>query len=837
MPHYICIHGHFYQPPRENPWLEEIELQDSAYPYHDWNDRINTECYAANTMSRILDDEGRIARIVNNYAGISFNFGPTLLAWMNEKAPETYRRIIEADAISRERFSGHGSAIAQAYNHIILPLASRRDKVTQVKWGIADFVKRFGRQPEGMWLPETAVDIETLEVLAEEGIRYTILAPRQAERYRPLTVAAAGEAAEDDAAQPEAEWIPVEDHHIDATQVYLQRLPSGRSINLFFYDGPISQGIAFERLLTSGTTFSDRLIGAVPAEDDRAYLVNIATDGETYGHHHRHGDMALAFALEQLEHSEHVTLTNYGEFLEKHPPTHEVQIIDKSSWSCVHGVGRWQSDCGCSTGGHGDWNQAWRQPLREALDWLRDAATPRLDEMAEGLLKDAESARHAYIEVILDRSPEHVQSWLTAHAATDLDEDAKVTVLQLMELHRNLQLMYTSCGWFFDELSGIETVQVIHYAARAIHLAKELFDEEFEPGFLQQLQQAKSNLPEHGDGKAIYEKWVRPARISLVDVGGHFAISSLFPPANQAAGDDEGQSERKTIFCFTVDEEDRHLFTSGYVRLAFGRARISSIITREVSSVTYGVLHLGDHNLTCSARLFRSAPEYEAILDEARSAFDRADIPETIRVLDRHFGQEHRYSVMSVFRDDQRRILDYILDTTLDEVERAYRQVYENNVPLMRSLSSLGAPLPKVLRTTAEFLLNMDLRRIFASAASDGLDIDHIRDVFAETRTWRLELDTAGLSFALQKSMEALAERLAEQPVDLALLDQLDRIAQLAQALPFEVDLWKTQNVYYDLGRAMLEAQQEDRREEMVGGNGEWLSHFRALGEKLRVGV
>lgn len=822
--HYICIHGHFYQPPRENPWLEEIELQDSAYPFHDWNDRINTECYAANAMSRILDDKGRIAQIVNNYTGISFNFGPTLLAWMAEKAPDTYRRIIEADEHSRERFSGHGSALAQAYNHIIMPLASRRDKATQVKWGIADFVMRFGRQPEGMWLPETAVDIETLEVMAEEGITFTILAPSQAEKIRPIR------------SEKQRGWTQVKDHHIDATQAYLHRLPSGRTINLFFYDGPISQGIAFERLLTSGTTFSDRLAGALPMKNDRAYLVNIATDGETYGHHHRHGDMALAFALERLEHLEHIELTNYGEFLEKHPPTHEVQIIEQSSWSCVHGVGRWREDCGCNTGGHGDWNQAWRQPLREALDWLRDHATQRVDAMAADIFTEPMAAMHDYISVILDRSPENIRAYLNQHTKRDLDDEGRVTALRLMELHRNLQLMYTSCGWFFDELSGIETVQVIHYAARAINLAKDLFDEDFEPGFLDRLSHAKSNLSEHGDGRAIYEKWVRPARISLVDVGGHYALTSLFPPAQSAGSAQEEDVNGKRVFCFTVNTEDYQVFTSGRTRMVFGRAKISSIITHESIPVAFGALHLGDHNLMGSARHFHSSAEYDALLSEAKEAFDRADIPETIRVLDRHFGEDHRYTVMSVFRDDQRRILDHILDTTLNEIERAYRQVYQNNAPLMRSLSSLGAPLPKVLRTTAEFVLNMDLRRAFTSI-EDGLDIDHIKRMFEQTRTWHLELDTAGLSFELQKTMETLADRLAQNPSDMDLLGQLDHVAMLAQILPFEVNLWKTQNVYYDLGRSMLEAQEQQRLGEFVGSNGEWLEHFRSLGEKLHVGV
>ncbi|MCA1724656.1 MAG: glycoside hydrolase, partial [Thermomicrobia bacterium] len=350
---YVCIHGHFYQPPRENPWLEAIELQDSAYPYHDWNERITAECYAPNAASRILSGAGRIAQIVQNYARISFNFGPTLLAWMEAQAPDTYAAILDADRESRDRFSGHGAAMAQVYNHIILPLANRRDKWTQIHWGIADFTHRFGRAPEGMWLSETAVDLETLDILAEQGIAFTVLAPSQAGMVREIGA---------------EEWEDVSGARIDPTRAYVQQLPSGRTIALFFYDGPISRGVAFEGLLDRGENLVNRLLGAFSDERDWPQLVHIATDGETYGHHHAHGDMALAYALHHIEAHDLAHLTIYGEYLERFPPTHEVQIIENTAWSCDHGVERWRSNCGCNTGGRPDWNQQWRGPLRAALD-------------------------------------------------------------------------------------------------------------------------------------------------------------------------------------------------------------------------------------------------------------------------------------------------------------------------------------------------------------------------------------------------------------------------------------------------------------------------------------
>jgi alpha-amylase/alpha-mannosidase (GH57 family) len=477
MDRYVCIHGHFYQPPRENPWIESIELQDSAYPYHDWNERVTAECYAANAVSRILDGERRITQIVNNYARISFNFGPTLLSWMERNAPEVYAAVIDADGESQRTFSGHGSALAQPYNHIIMPLANKRDKYTQVIWGIRDFQHRFGRDPEGMWVPETAVDLETLETLAELGIRFTILAPRQAKRVKP----AKGK-----------DWQDVSNGCIDPTMPYTLHLASGRTIAVFFYDDPISRAVAFEGLLSSGEEFARRLVNAFSDQRGRPQLVHIATDGETYGHHHRYGDMALAYALDYMESRKAATVTNYGEYLEKNPPSFDVEIIENTSWSCAHGIERWRSDCGCNSGGHPGWNQAWRAPLREAFDWLRDTLAPLYEEKARRVLEDPWAARDEYIRVLLDRSPDSVELFLTVHAAKRLKESDKTEALKLLELQRHAMLMYTSCGWFFDELSGIETVQVIQYAGRAVQLAQQLFGDTIEARFLDRGARAPS---------------------------------------------------------------------------------------------------------------------------------------------------------------------------------------------------------------------------------------------------------------------------------------------------------------------------------------------------------
>ena len=405
MERYICIHGHFYQPPRENPWLEDIELQDSAYPYHDWNERINAECYAPNTVSRILDGEGRIVKLPNNYAKISFNFGPTLLSWLQVKAPETYAAILAGDRMSQEHFSGHGSALAQAYNHLIMPLANRRDKYTQVLWGIRDFEYRFGRPPEGMWLPETAVDLETLDIMAELGLQFTILAPHQAKRVRLIG---------------QDVWVDVSRGTIDPTMPYEINLPSGRRMALFFYDGSISRAVAFEGLLSRGENLAQRLAGAFSADSQLPQLVHIATDGETYGHHQRFGDMALAYALRSIETSGLARLTNYGEYLERHPPKNVAEIVENTSWSCAHGIERWRSDCGCSSGAHPGWRQAWRAPLRQAMDGLRDELAPAFEAQGGIYLRDPWAARDDYIDVVLDRSQPSTDAFLARHAVKPL---------------------------------------------------------------------------------------------------------------------------------------------------------------------------------------------------------------------------------------------------------------------------------------------------------------------------------------------------------------------------------------------------------------------------------
>ncbi|MDP9362501.1 MAG: DUF3536 domain-containing protein, partial [Acidobacteriota bacterium] len=691
---YICIHGHFYQPPRENPWLEAVETQDSASPYHDWNERITAECYGPNASSRILDARDRIVKIVNNYAAISFNFGPTLLSWLELGEPETYAAILDADRVSRERFAGHGSAIAQAYNHMILPLANHRDQQTQVWWGIRDFEYRFGRKPEAMWLPETAVDVASLEALAAQGIAFTILEPHQALRWRKI--------GDDDWAEQAGA--------IDATMPYRCNLPSGRSIDLFFYDGAISRAVAFERLLARGENLAHRLLGVFAEGRTHPQLVNIATDGETYGHHHRYGDMALAYALDYIDEQKLSRIANYGQFLADVPPTHEVQIVERTAWSCDHSLGRWERDCGCSTGGDNGWNQQWRAPLRVALDWLRDECITIFETRGGGLLRDPWGARDDYIEIVLDRSEDNIDRFLARQmTGDDGSATAKVTTLDLLEMQRNAMLMYTSCGWFFNDLSGIETVQVLHYAARVIQLAEKVSGRSLELEFLERIASARSNLPQHGDARQIYERDVKPTRIDLRRVAAHYAVASLF---DNFAHDDR-------VYCYRVQQADFESFRAGRAKMAIGAITVTSLITREEALFEFTVIHLGEMELTGGVRPATTAEHYEAMKRNLSEDMRVNGISSVIRVLDEYFA-EPLLSIRALFRDEQRRILNLLCDATLSEAEVAFRQLHERYDPLMRFHAALGVPLPKVLRTAAEFDVNLQLRRM---AAADELPL------------------------------------------------------------------------------------------------------------------
>jgi alpha-amylase/alpha-mannosidase (GH57 family) len=940
---YLLVHGHFYQPPRENPWLETIELQDSAAPFHDWNERITAECYAPNGASRITNTQSQIVRIVNNYARMSFNFGPTLLSWLEDFAPRAYRMIQDADRVSAERYSNHGSALAQVYNHLIMPLASERDARTQIRWGIADFEHRFGRKPEGMWLSETAVSRKTLDLLAQERIKFTILAPNQAARIRklpnaqPLAQAAQPRAQEAQPGAQEAQsgaqanpaastnesllgtgfspsitapdkagalapegistWQPTPNASVDPTQPYLVNLDEGRSIAVFFYDGPASRAIAFEHLLNDGETFAKRLLSGFQPNNPNPQLAHVATDGESYGHHHRHGEMALSFAMHYIEENNLATLTNYAEFLEKFPPTWEAEVVDDSSWSCSHGVERWRSDCGCN-GGKPGWNQRWRGPLRDALDLLRDRTAPLAEAVAANLFKDLWAARDAYIHVILDRSADNVDRFFAAHATHTLTPAERVTAFELLELQRHTQLMYTSCGWFFDDISGLETVQIIAYAGRVLQLAQKLFGEAAAPletDFLTLLAQAKSNDPTAIDGAEVYRRQVLPTRLDLESVGAHYAISSMF-----RAYPDAGQ-----IFCFDVRRHAYEVLSSGRGRFAVGQASLKSRITEETEDICFAVLHLGDQNLSAAVKrmhpslnplasngtsasstrggrrstdIVRSnataptspfaasetpasnallgtgfsphmvapptngalAPEaisdqaaWQIFIEKTRASIRRANLPELIRAIDAQFGGT-LYSLTSLFADEQHRILKSILDATVTEVEDWLLRIYTEHATLLDFLSQANVPVPPALAVTAGFAINASLRRALDAEAFDSAEIAAL---LARATADHVTLDVPLLSYTADRRIKRSMVRLEAAFETHSSAQQGQLTLNIVNETLAIAQTLQTLPMEVNLWQAQNIWNDLLRRSDATYWSREWREGFRKIGHALNISV
>jgi alpha-amylase/alpha-mannosidase (GH57 family) len=801
----VCVHGHFYQPPRENAWLEEVEVQDSARPYHDWNERVTAECYAPNSASRILGPGDRIVDIVNNYGSISFDVGPTLLAWLEKSDPPVYRAILDADRQARARFRGHGGAMAQAYNHLILPLATSRDKRTQVVWGVRDFESRFGRRPEGMWLPETAVDLESLDLMAEQGIRFTVLSPYQARRVREIKG---------------GEWQDASRGRIDPKRPYLCRLPSGRTIALFFYDGPISSDVAFGDLLGNGETFAKRLAGAFADDGGPAQLVHIATDGETYGHHHRFGDMALAYGLNYLETNGLAEATVYGDYLERFPPTYEAEIIERTAWSCGHGVERWRSDCGDSSGTHPGWNQKWRTPLREAMDWLGGRAATVFEKAMAAFVADPWAVRDDYIRVILDRSPDNVEDFVSAHAGRALDAGDKTRFLKLLEIERHAMLIYTSDGWFFDDISNIETQQILQHATRTMQLVRDVGGGDLEPEFVGMLEKAASNIPQYRDGARVYDRFVRTAFVDFLRLGAHYAVSSLF--------EDYPRATRIGPYAATAEVFDRE--EAGKHRLAIGKVTLKSAVTLEERTVSYAVVHLGDQNLTAGVREFDGDTRLERERQKVREAFVRGDMATVIRLVGHEFGTRS-YSLWHLFSDEKRKILNQILAETLAGLEATYRQIFRSNYAVMQAIQEMQIPLPDALAAPAAFVLNADFLHLLEREEIDVRELGRIAD---EYKAWSFEPDRVGLGFAAGRRIELMMQAFAAKPDDAGRLRTFVEALRILKPLGLEIDLWKSQNIYFSLSRTVF---RDAKRKAARGDNAakKWLSSFEALGRFLGV--
>ncbi len=802
---FVCIHGHFYQPPRENPWLEEVELQESAHPYHDWNERISAECYARNGASRILDAQGYIVDIINTYSKISFNMGATLLSWMEKKDPDAYQSVLEADRLSCAHFSGHGSAMAQVYNHMIMPLANMRDKRTQIIWGIRDFESRFKRAPEGMWLAETAVDLESLDILAENGIKFTVLAPHQAKRVRKLS--------------DRRTWNEGDSVAIDLRRPYLCHLPSGRTIALFFYDGPISQSVAFEGVLHSGEAFANRILGALDLKSSKNQLVHIATDGESYGHHHKFGDMALAYALHYIEKNKRATVTVYGEYLEGNPPEYEVEIVEGSSWSCVHGIERWRSDCGCNSGGKPGWQQQWRKPLREALDWLRDRVAVSYEQEMKLFTDDPWKLRDLYIQVVLDRSRPNVERFLTEYIRPGLEEKQKNHILRCLEIQRNAQLMYTSCGWFFDDISGIETVQIIKYAARVIQLVQRICEQDLELGFIEILGKAHSNVPEANNGARIYKLRVEPSIVDILRVGAHYAMSSLYQDYPREA----------QLYCFTVIRKAYDRQTIGKLAMVTGRAQIVSQITWTSFEVQFMVLHLGDHSFITGVEYFKDEAFFNKMRQDAMQVFSEGDIPRAIQVINRYFGTKN-FSLWHLFKHEQQTIFESIFESTMREVETSFRRIYDDHYSLIRMINENHMPLPKTLSGVVEFVVNRDMTRVLEMP---DIPVETLQRMALEVQRWSFKRGKEQLDFVGGHKVNEMMVQFARSPEDMALLEKITEVVRVLTGLKFDLDFWKAQNIYYAISQSSGRVKKAQAA--TSPGADRWVKQFQSLGELLKI--
>ncbi len=792
---FICLHAHFYQPPRENPWTQEIEIQDSATPYKNWNKRIAEECYAPNAKARILDDDLRIKKIVNNYSRMSFNFGPTLLSWLESKSPETYQAILEADKESQNLFGGHGSALAQPYNHMIMPLANSRDKLTQIRWGIEDFKYRFKRNPVGMWLPEAAVDIETLDLAAGEGIGFTLLAPSQAKQIRSKTT-----------------WVSVDENSLDTTRPYKLQLPSGRPFSIFFYDKNVSHQLAFENLLSNGDKFLNNLTSKFSTDTDKVELVHAATDGETYGHHHKFGDMTLAYVLDQVLNHDSCSLTNYAQFLENHTSTWEVEILEDTSWSCAHGIERWRSNCGCHTGGRESWSQAWRKPLRDSLDDLRDQFEGEFQGALKPLVKDPWAARNDYIHLL--QPGKDFERFFAEHGSVVLSEKEKINILKWLEIQRHAMLMYTSCGWFFNDISGIETEQILRYASFALGLYSQLGDDNLEPQFLAILKDAKSNIAKWKDGKFIYEKMVGETRVSVEQV---FSCGLFAYLLSQSV-------ENTSVGAHSVAVANVDKVSKGSSELIFGTGEVSSKTVLEITPLEFYSIHNGDGQFQ---NFIFSQGNGGA---DIQSLFCNQGYQDTLELLVEKFGAPV-YPRREIFHNHFDKLADDLGQSFWIDNDELRNKITQSRKSLALLHNKLDTPLPlSAVSLSKVFLLEQWMEIL----NSNNPCIDQIGQMLSFSDG--ISMDSLEFSAVYEHRMRELIAEIKKEPNKFEVLDRLNAILGLLDSVPVKINLWRTQNEVCEIFQAHFHEMQQ-RKNAGEKAAEQWLSKIETTFNYLNLSV
>ena len=842
---YVTVHGHFYQPPRENPYLDAIERQPSAAPFHDWNERIHHECYRPNAFARVLNDRGELVEIVNNYEYLSFNIGPTLMSWLERYDVEVYQRIVEADRKSCDRLNGHGNAIAQVYNHIIMPLANERDKQTQIRWGKEDFRSRFGRDPEGMWLAETAVDYATLEALVAEGIKFIVLAPSQAERCRLIPT--------DE--QPVTQWLEVGGSQIDPTRPYRcylngnrglaigdwelgDRLPSPTTdpqslpyIDIFFYDGPISRDMGFNDVLGWAGTFAGRIGSAVRGDHRQSQLISVATDGETFGHHKGGTEKTLAFAFTHELPRRGWTVTNYAHYLSLNTPKWEVELKPVTAWSCAHGVNRWQDDCGCGGEG-GVWHQKWRRPLRTALDWLRDQLAKVYEEHGKQVFRDPWQARDEYIQVIRDRSPANVEKFLTRHRSRKLTAAEQVDALRLLEMQRHSLLMYTSCGWFFEELSRPEGTQILRYASRALELAGDVSGIQLEKPFIKRLSQAASNVELFKHGAEVYRQLVVTAQITMEQVAAHYAISSLFTtyPAQQR------------IYCYDAHQLDYQLQRMGSLTLAVGQLRLVSEITWESTHLVFAVLHLGGWDFHCCIQPFAGRRTYSHLKEKLFASLQEASAAHAILAMSQLFNG-HSFNLQKLFPEERHRIMRLLSHNTLTRLDQLYTQVYRDNYGVLMAFHRDGLPVPQELQVAAEVAISNRAAIALQALEQENGDPQQSLSYLAELEAIATEANHLRCRLNIPDAKPTLEQLILRSlwhllhdsnPATLSAdVQRLERMIEVANKLNLGLSMFRAQELYFNCLHNQIVPQLSSE----TNSNSSHLHQLLRLGQKLAVDV
>ncbi len=732
---YCAIHAHFYQPPRENAWTETIELQPSAAPFHDWNEKITHECYRPNAMARITDPKGRVLEMVNNFRMISFDVGPTLMSWLERHEPRVFQHIVEADRQSVKEHGGHGNALAQVYNHMIMPLANERDKITQVRWGIREFKVRYGRDPEGIWLPETAVNDDTLKILIDQKIKFTILAPHQAQKFRPIG---------------RGDWQDVGQGQIDPSRPYRYFLEgTDRYLDLFFYDGAISHDLSFGDLAWDAQRMANRLEKARHPGRQHPELIHIATDGETYGHHKAFGDRVLAYVSKYEASARGFSMTNYGEYLEKFPPQYEIRIHpgpkgEGTSWSCVHGVGRWKENCGCQAGAQPGWNQNWRGPLRESFDLVRDKCAALFESEGRKLFKDPWEARNHYVDLVLDHSEEARRRFLNQFGSHRLNQSEAVSAMKLLEMQRHALLMYTSCGWFFSEISGIETVQVIQYASRAAEIAAEFGEKTITHDWFAKLAAAKSNLPSLADGRGVYERFVRPSRMTPERIIHHFAHFKKIP-----------------FHVYHVEEKKSWKESQKELEIRLSYVLFKPQATAESKLYVYALLRSGTYDFLCGVRAVSDPSEFDSLRREFARSLERGK-EDLIGRIDRFFGP-NVFRLKDLLLDEKRKISMGISREMLARFYGVYEKFYDDNRTSLEVFQQAKLPLPEEYRLAAEFVLNRRLAETIRKVNWEAPRPDYraALAIAEEAKRWGFKLKSPLAEDTLSEILNQKVEKLS----------------------------------------------------------------------------